>query len=703
MNLLTKTAIEQEKIDAFLEKSGADIKELEEYKDYIDLKPFNRIRNEFRAKTVEFSRDERKLNIGIIGQVKAGKSTFLNTLLFDGKEILPSARTPKTATLTKIEYSEENQIYIEYYTEEEWHILEEMAQKDISDNEHIVAKEIMGMAANSGVNPIEYLRNGSDTIEFESAEALMGKLNEYVGENGRYTPFVKIVTIKLYIPELKEISVIDTPGLNDAISTRTTKTQEFIGSCDVVFFLSRASAFLDSNDMKLVTSQLPSKGVNNLVLICSQFDSGIMDVLRNHTNIRDAAESVKTSLNMRANEIIDQKIREAKDLGLGETRIKIFEQCRTPVLVSSLVYNMSKKDIDDFSRNEAYIYKRINKYGDMTKDVMLQIGNFDIIKDNFSRVISEKDAILQQKAANFIPNVKSEWNEAITDARNYADSMIQKLETGDRDSIKKQQNLIASQISGIKSSLETVLGELLLSLEGSKTDCLRKLRENCRDSSRIEERTGTEWHTSTHKVTTGHLWWKKSHYEVSNYSTTYTYLAASDALENVRNFGLDACSDIESTFQRAVDVKNVKRRLMQTILENFDSSDENFDINYFRHIAESTLNQLEFPVVKIDIEPFLNKISSKFSGEVKNSSERSELQSILADSIDKLYNEVVEIFTAEISEFKNKINEIKESFGTILLTNINEEFEKLQNQFMNKEQEIIRYKELISIIIQKTA
>lgn len=158
---------------------------------------------------------------------------------------------------------------------------------------------------------------------------------------------------------------------------------------------------------------------------------------------------------------------------------------------------------------------------------------------------------------------------------------------------------------------------------------------------------------------------------------------------------------IESSFQKAVDVKNVKRRLMQTILDNFDSSDESFDVNYFRHIAESTLNQLEFPVIKINIEPFLDKISTKFSGEIRNSGERSELQSILADSIDKLYNEVTNIFTAEISSFKSEINEIKESFADILLTNINEEFEKLQKQFLNKEEEIIKYKEVISLIVQK--
>lgn len=121
----------------------------------------------------------------------------------------------------------------------------------------------------------------------------------------------------------------------------------------------------------------------------------------------------------------------------------------------------------------------------------------------------------------------------------------------------------------------------MIALEKTKAESLRKLYDNCREYSHIEEKTITEWHTNRHKVTTGHLWWKKSQYEYSNYSTTYTYLAVSDVLENIRTFGYDACFDIGGAFQRAVGVKATKRRLLQTIFDNFDSSDEKFDINHF--------------------------------------------------------------------------------------------------------------------------
>ena len=77
-----------------------------------DIAGLEKLISNFRLKVGDFFRQERKLNIGVVGQVKAGKSSFLNTLLFDGQEILPKASTPKTATLTKMEYAEENIIQI---------------------------------------------------------------------------------------------------------------------------------------------------------------------------------------------------------------------------------------------------------------------------------------------------------------------------------------------------------------------------------------------------------------------------------------------------------------------------------------------------------------------------------------------------------------------------------------------------------------
>ena len=60
----------------------------------------------YMVKNKETGEKEGVLRIGIVGQVKAGKSSFINALLFDGNDILPKASTPMTAALTVIKYSE---------------------------------------------------------------------------------------------------------------------------------------------------------------------------------------------------------------------------------------------------------------------------------------------------------------------------------------------------------------------------------------------------------------------------------------------------------------------------------------------------------------------------------------------------------------------------------------------------------------------
>ena len=77
------------------------------------------------------------LHIGIVGQVKAGKSSFLNSLFFNGENILPKASTPMTAGLTIIEYAEKNSFEVEYFSDEDWQIF-----VDQDEEYKIIKKEV---------------------------------------------------------------------------------------------------------------------------------------------------------------------------------------------------------------------------------------------------------------------------------------------------------------------------------------------------------------------------------------------------------------------------------------------------------------------------------------------------------------------------------------------------------------------------------
>lgn len=676
MPMFEKTAAVQQQIDQFLADTEASVSALGEYSDFVQTTELQRIRKEFSRNIDDFYRDDRKLNIGIIGQVKAGKSTFLNTLLFEGKEILPTARTPKTAALTKIEYSEQNRICVEYYSPEEWRILEDYAKAEIEDNEHAVARETMKLVAENGIDPAPYLHMGKEEIPFPSLDALMEQLNEYVGENGKFTPMVKTVTLYMDKPELKEISIVDTPGMNDAIVSRSERTREFIGRCDVVFFLSRGSQFIDENDMKMIQNQIPQKGVARMVLICSRFDETLQDELKKCGSLRATMQKQ-----------IPQLTEYAKRKFGSE-----------PIFISSMIEAMIGKREVDYSRNEAHVFKRLNRFGDLTQDMMQEIGNIAAVRAVFHEVVSSKDETLQKKASGFMPSVKKEWNAAVKDLKSETERRKLLLETGDKELLQKQKSAMEPQISGIRASLETVLGELRNALEQTKGESMSRLRDSCRENARLQERTGTETSVHTRKYTTGFWFWKKTHYEDYTSTSTYTYLAAMDALENIRTFGYDACTGIETAFRKAVDIKTTKRKLMQTILDNFDSSDENFDINHFRLLAETTLNRIEFPVIKLDVAPFIQKISGQFSGEVRDSGDRAKLQNLLSETMDQLFEDVSAQFTKTVSAFRASLDDMQTHFSTELLEGIQQEFELLCGQVEDKEQAVTNYEKVFAIL-----
>ncbi len=75
------------------------------------------IKTEELEKTLKEMQDtNRDLKVGIIGRVKAGKSSLLNALIFEGKEVLPKAATPMTASLTILKYAQNLSAEVEFYS-----------------------------------------------------------------------------------------------------------------------------------------------------------------------------------------------------------------------------------------------------------------------------------------------------------------------------------------------------------------------------------------------------------------------------------------------------------------------------------------------------------------------------------------------------------------------------------------------------------
>lgn len=408
MDIFKKTREDEIEFKSFTDKVDNVYMKLQPYEEEIDLFDIASIKKNFIAKTDDFFREDRKLNIGIIGRVKVGKSTFLNSLLFDGTDILPSAVTPKTAALTRIEYDDDNRIEIEYFSHEEWKLILSKSKDDIQADEYVVAREIVSMVKERELEPEKYILKGHETIHYETYDELMNELNEYVGENGTFTPIVKSVRIFVDKEELEDISVVDTPGLYDPILSRVDKTKQFMELCDVVFFLSKSTSFLDKNDIDLMASQLPKKGVKKVVLVCSRFDDGLRDTLWNCKNIKEAIDSTKQKLTNYAQQAFinyrNNNIYVNND---------IIEQFKHPVFVSSMVENMSKKSVEEFNKKEMRIYEDLCAQNKPTNKDLRTIGNMDEVRKIFKDVVEQKEQMLEEKASTFIPIAKDELNDKL--------------------------------------------------------------------------------------------------------------------------------------------------------------------------------------------------------------------------------------------------------------------------------------------------
>ncbi len=672
-----------------------------------DIAGLNKLIANFKIKTEDFYRENRKLNIGVVGQVKAGKSSFLNTLLFEGKEILPKASTPKTATLTKMEHSEENIIQIEYYSPEEWEVLEDNAVVDLDDEIYTSAREIVDMVKRNGVDPYPYLEKGSDTINFATYEDLISHLNDYVGEDGKYTPIVKAVTLSLNKEEFKGLSIVDTPGLNDPIASRTIRTKEFMEVCDVVFFLSQSGSFLDKSDWILLSSQLPQKGVKKLVLIASKYDSGIRDILRvqddddifgndenTADNIPKACKIIKKKLKKRAKSKVEQFVKDLESRGSSPELIEVIKQCADPIMASSLAYNMTGKSHADYSSEEKNIYSALKQFSDdMASDLRL-LGNFDEVRSLFDNVVVEKEAILEAKAKSFIPNAIEELKALLMGYLERTNKRVQVLERNDREQLLEQKKIIETQMGAIKADIAAVFGDLNAKLESEKLVGIRELRDASKDYLNVKERTGSV--TKTGSYTTGHLWWKKT--QVYTYEEHYSYCIAADAIENLRKYGLDASNQVEEVFSETLQIKEIKRRLLNVVVNNFDMGSEKYDASLFRIMVEETVSGIEFPIFDIDISDAMNGIAGKFNGELTSAGQKTELSTALSKAISRIYEELCNKLDEAVKKFKDEMSVIESKVEDNLLANITKEFEELLSQCENKDNEIAGYKAYAAIL-----
>ncbi len=205
--------------------------------------------------------EEEKFIVSVCGQIKAGKSTLLNSLIFKDL-VLPSADIPETAKLTILNYGEKPKFKAYFYTKEEW---ESIKNSDYWENIKKLMNEITKKTGEI-LTPEEYFGKIHDHDN-------LSQLKDYVGAKGKYTLFVK--TVELFYPSdiLKEITIVDTPGTNDPDPARSAVTKEWINRSDAVIYLTYAGRAFDRADKEFIEEYLMTVPKDKIIIGVTKIDT----------------------------------------------------------------------------------------------------------------------------------------------------------------------------------------------------------------------------------------------------------------------------------------------------------------------------------------------------------------------------------------------------------------------------------------------
>ena len=147
------------------------------------------------------------------------------------------------------------------------------------------------------------------------------------------------VSLQEKLSFLKDIEVVDTPGLNDPILSRSETTKKFLINCDVVFLLSYAGQFLSNEDIQFLTRTLPSEGIRKAILVGSKFDSGILDYKGRNVTFKEAFKGSRRNFDAQALSNVQSCTKSSN----CPVVVHEIEKSLPPKYISSLMYSAARK------------------------------------------------------------------------------------------------------------------------------------------------------------------------------------------------------------------------------------------------------------------------------------------------------------------------------------------------------------------------
>ncbi len=729
------------------------------------------IKTEELEKTLKELQDtNRDLKVGIIGRVKAGKSSLLNALIFEGVEVLPKAATPMTASLTILKYADTLSAEVEFYSPKDIAELKNEHERYVREFNRIVDEEVKKQKEKqSSVNRFkERVKNvgkilsgnksdkeapkertlsdeeinkraeriakntlNEDTklvssydqyermkksglintekldprIQANSLQELNQKLLQFVGADGKYMPYTKAVQISLNNPNLKDLEVIDTPGVNDPIASREERTKALLKDCDVVFIVSPSNQFLTDSDMSLFDRVSNKEGLQEIYFVASQADSAVLsmsEVEKSNHHLPTALENAQKALSSQLNNIMEKLIENYPN------QREIFEKAikNGVILASGVCFSMYKdfnnqaswernqktEEYHNALRNLRDFYPDAFSSDDKSEESLLFLSNMGAIKERLEKAAKEKEKIISQRLQDYAQSQANNLRSLIAQLLQDLEEEKKRVKNADISTLKEQieayEKLSGNIETGFREAYEEFILHFINNIRASLEETLKKAIQTAKTRSREEEE---EEHYIERVKQGGFGGWARyfgsivgeedwGYNKVERTRATIKAGAVLDYLTEMHERCESTLNDSANSF-KVVFRKELYAKVFKQLREII--SDDLIDKYAFKKSVMAVLDRIEFK--EFD---YTDKLPGEIRGKTGN------LKGYEADAFIQSVGNYVRNFESEAEkDMKGYIQGLRENlekqnFVSDTLQKLKENMQNLHNQVQNKEQSI---------------
>ncbi len=726
------------------------------------------IKAEELEKTLKEMQDtDRDLKVGIIGRVKAGKSSLLNALIFEGVEVLPKAATPMTASLTILKYANTLSAEVEFYSPKDIAELENEHERYVREFNRIVEEEVkrqkekqsFSNRTKEGLNKFGKMlsKNKSDKeapkervlsdeeilerarriakselekdtrlvsshdqyekmkksgltntetkdsrIQANSLEELNQKLLQFVGANGKYMPYTKAVEISLNNPNLKDLEVIDTPGVNDPIVSREERTKALLKDCHVVFIISPSGQFLTDSDMDLFDRVSNKEGLQEIYFVASQADSAVCapseaQNSRHHlpTALENAQKTLSSSLNATMSllkkkypyqqEIFEKAIKNGVILTSGAC-FSMYKDFK-----NQASWESKKEEYYNAWRNLTNAYPDAFNSVDKSEESLLLLSNMGAIEERLEKAAQRKEEIISQRLQDYAQSQANNLHNLIAQLLQDLEEEKKRIKSADMGVIKKQieayEKLSGNIEIGFREAYEEFIFHFIKNIRDGLNETLTKAIQKAKVGAREEE----EEERYTERVKQGglfgsfkrnFLWFfddDAGYDEVLRTRAVIKAGAVVDYLKEMHKICEKALNDSVGSFKIAFR-KELYARVFP-VLRQIIPDDDLIDEVAFKKSVHAVTDKIKFEEFHYTLP---SEIRAK-TGFLRGDGAVQFIQSVekhLRDFEAETENDVKEYCTDLRKELE------KQDFANGVLSKLKKDMQNLKNQVQNKEQSI---------------